>query len=267
MAEIKISEITCKTALSPSRLPGLDYALNPYRGCLHACAYCYAPAVLREEREWGSFVDVKINMPGMLSEELRKKKKGVVGISTVTDAYQQIEKKYEITKNCLEELLKHDFPICVQTKSSLVLRDLDIIQKFSKKEVGFTITTLNEEARKKYEPFSSSTEEKLSALEEIADKGIKTWVFLGPIMPYITDRENDLERLIKKLSEIKVESVMIDKLRIKPGIWEKVMKFISKNYPELISKYEKLDESYFNGIKHKTIKLCRENNLGCEFLF
>jgi len=264
---VKISEMTCKTALSPSRLPGLDYTLNPYRGCTHACVYCYAPVVLREEREWGRFADVKINMPGVLSNELRKKKKGVVGISTVTDAYQQIEKKYEITKRCLEELLKHDFPICLQTKSSLVLRDLDIIQKFSKKEVGFTITTLKEEARKKYEPFSSSTEEKLSALEQIVSKGIKTWVFLGPIMPYITDSNDELEILIKKLSKIKVESIMADKLRIKPGIWGKVMKFISKDYPELVSKYENLDESYFNNVKYKLIKLCKEHELKCDPLF
>jgi len=263
----KISEITCKTALSNSALPGLDYALNPYRGCLHACVYCYAPAVLREEREWGSFAGVKINMPGLLSNELRKKKKGVVGVSTVTDAYQPPEKKYELTRHCLEILLKHDFPLCVQTKSSLVLRDLDMIQKFSKREVGFTITTLDEEARKKYEPFSSPVEERLSALEEIASKGIKTWVFLGPIMPYITGNGDELQILIKELSKIKVESIMADKLRMKPGLKEKIMRFISKDYPELVPEYENLNNDYFNTAKTKIMKLCKEHSVKCEVLF
>ena len=85
---MKIRQIDCKTALSPSRLPGLDYSLNPYRGCEHNCAYCYVPNVLRISREnWGEFVDIKVNIPLILSKELKRKKPGVVAISTVTDPY------------------------------------------------------------------------------------------------------------------------------------------------------------------------------------
>ena len=83
---MKVNEIKCKTALSKSKLPGLDYSLNPYRGCEHNCAYCYVPNVLRINREkWGTFVDVKTNIPNVLSKEIRNKEKGVVGLSTVTD--------------------------------------------------------------------------------------------------------------------------------------------------------------------------------------
>lgn len=264
---MNIKEIHCKTALSKSALPGYDYALNPYRGCSHACVYCYAPAVLRERREWGSFVDVKVNMPLVLSKELRKKKRGVVGISTVTDGYQQIEKKYEATRRCLEQLLRFDFPISIQTKSSLVLRDLDLIQQFSQRDIGITITTIDEEARKKYEPSSSPVEERLSALEEIAKEGIETWVFIGPVMPYITDKNEELATLIKELARANVGKIMIDKLRMKPGLEEKISSFLSEYYPELMPKYKRLDEGYFQGVKSKIVRLCKEQEVKYECCF
>jgi len=135
---MRIREVKCKTALSKSNLPGLDYSLNPYRGCQHSCAYCYVPNVLRIKRnEWGSFVDVKTNIPNVLSKELRIKKPGVVGISTITDPYQPAENNYKLTRYCLEQLLRHDFPVCIQTKSDLVARDIDLISKFSKAEVMY----------------------------------------------------------------------------------------------------------------------------------
>ena len=93
-----VRQVRCKTALSPSSLPGLDYSLNPYRGCQHNCAYCYVPNVLRIKREdWGGFVDIKSNIPVVLARELKRKNKGVIGLSTVTDPYQSVEKKYNLS--------------------------------------------------------------------------------------------------------------------------------------------------------------------------
>ena len=126
---MEVNEITVKSALSKSSLPGLVYALNPYRGCQHACTYCYAPSVLREKRRWGEFVDVKMNLPDALAKDLERLPIGIVGIGTVTDAYQPIEKKYALTRKCLEALLEKDWPISIQTKSDLVLRDLDLIEQ------------------------------------------------------------------------------------------------------------------------------------------
>jgi DNA repair photolyase len=267
---MKINEVYCKSALSKSGLFGVDYALNPYRGCEHACVYCYAPAIIKEKREWGKFVDVKINIPTVLANELKHKKKGLVYISSVTDAYQPIEKKYEITRKCLNVLLNSDFPITIQTKSILVLRDLDIIKKFSDKDIGFTITTIDDEDRKKYEPNSSSTEEKINALKEIAEAGINTWVFIGPFLPYITDKDENIEKLIKKLAEIKVKNVMIDKLNLKIGTWNKIQEFLNKNYPELIQKYKEIffeKSNYYNEVKIKVARICKENNLRFEFCY
>jgi DNA repair photolyase len=214
---MKITEIKCKTALSLSHLPGLDYSLNPYRGCQHNCAYCYVPNVLRINRnEWGSFVDVRTNIPTVLSKELKKKKRGVVGISTVTDPYQPIEKKYRITRYCLEQLLIHDFPVCIQTKSNLILRDLDLISRFSDVEIMVSIGTLNDNERKLIEPYSSSIGARLDALENLSNAGIKTTVFFGPVYPTVTSK--NIEKIIDKFIESGATEIMFDKLNLKPGI-------------------------------------------------
>lgn len=263
---MKIREITCKSGLGRSFLPGLDYALNPYRGCEHACIYCYSPAVLGENRKWGEFVDVRINMPFILSKELKKLEKGVVGISTVTDPYQPVEKRYELTRKCLELLLKHDFPISIQTKSPLVLRDLDLFKRFSNAEVGLTITTLNDEVRKLYEPNSSRIEERLAVLEEIG-KFVPTFVFLGPIMPYITDRNDDLEKLIDRLAKAQVRTLMVDRLRLKTGLWQNIQNFLLEYDATLIPKYKDIfwsRNNYFEEVAKRIENLCKRFNLKCE---
>jgi len=220
---MKIKEIKCKTALSKSNLPGLDYSLNPYRGCQHNCAYCYVPNVLKINREeWGSFVDVKTNIPNMLAKELKKKKFGVIGISTVTDPYQPIEKKYKLTRYCLEQLLIHDWPICIQTKSNLIVRDIDLISKFSDVEVMVSIGTLNDEERKMLEPQSSSINDRLDALKQFSNIGIKTGIFFGPVYPTI--KKEDIPKIIDTFAESGAKEIMVDKFNLKPGILENVEK-------------------------------------------
>ena len=259
-----IKEITIKTALSPSKLPGLDYALNPYRGCEHACVYCYAPSVIHWDKgKWGELVEVKVNLPRILSKELRVKKKGVVGLGTVTDPYQPAEKKYEITRRCLELLLMHDFPVCIQTKSSLVLRDMDLLKKFSNIEVGVTLTALDESVREKLEPGASSVDERLRALEELSKNGINTWVFFGPVMPYITD----VKALVDAIAKVKPKYVLVDKLRLKEGVWERVRGFIAWFKPELLVGYERIflkGEDYYSEVFERVLRRCEEKELRCE---
>ncbi len=259
-----IKEIKVKTALSPSQLPGLDYALNPYRGCAHACVYCYAPSVIRWDKgKWGELVEVKVNLPRILSKELRTKKKGVMGLGTVTDAYQPAEKKYEITRRCLELLLMHDFPVCIQTKSSLVLRDMDLLKQFSNIEVGVTLTALNDGVRAKMEPGASSVEERLRVLSELSKNGISTWIFLGPVMPYITD----IEALVDAIAELKPKYVLVDKLRLKEGVWERVRKFVQGFKPELMPDYERIflkGGDYYSGVFERVLRRCGDKELRCE---
>ena len=214
---MKITEGSCKTALSPSKLPGLDYSLNPYRGCSHRCAYCYVPHVLRLSRKtWGSFVEAKKNIPTVLARELAKKKQGVVGLSTVTDPYQPLEKKLRLTRYCLEQLLRHDVPVSVQTKSSLVQRDIDLLSRFSRAEVMISMGTFHDEERRLLEPGASSIKSRLETLRCFSDTTVKTSVFFGPIYPTLAPR--DVPSLVDTFLEYGVQEIMIDSFHLKPGV-------------------------------------------------
>jgi DNA repair photolyase len=131
-----IKEISAKSILSKSKVTA--YTINPYIGCEHGCTYCYARFMKRftgHKEAWGEFVDAKINAPILLESEIKKKKVGKVWISGMCDPYQPLEKKYELTRKCLEILLKHQWPVTIQTKSNLVLRDIELFKKFKDIEV------------------------------------------------------------------------------------------------------------------------------------
>jgi DNA repair photolyase len=220
---MEVREIECKTALSASLLPGLSYSLNPYRGCQHGCAYCYAPSVLRMPREsWDTKVAVKTNIQLILAKELRSKKPGVVGISTVTDPYQPLEQRYRLTRSCLEQLLQYDFPAHIQTKSALVIRDLDLISRFSDSQVMFSIGTLNDDERRLLEPGTSPIPQRLEALQKLSNAGVKTAVFFGPVYPTITI--DDVPHILETFKEAGVLEIWVDRLNLKPGVWENIQK-------------------------------------------
>lgn len=226
---MKIKEITSKTALSPSKLPGLDYALNPYSSCSHQCKYCYVPTVLHLPREtWGDTIGVKRNLPLILSKELPKKKPGTVGISTVTDPYQPIEQQYHVTRYSLQQLFKYDFPIQIQTKSKLVLKDIKLINKFSNAEIMISIGTNNDNHRKLLEPNASSIKDRLQILDELKENQcVKTSVFLGPLYPNLNWTQ--IRPLLDTFIEKKVSTIMIDDFHLKPGLQKYLTPLIQQN--------------------------------------
>jgi DNA repair photolyase len=263
--KIKVTEIDCKSALSPSRLPGFDYSLNPYRGCAHGCKYCYAPNILRISRkEWGDFVQVKRNIPKVLAAELKNKDRGTVGISTTTDPYQPLEEKYKLTRLCLTQLQRYDFPVSIITKSSLVARDIDILSGFSEAEVGFTITTNNDKERMLMEPHTSTIESRIQALKECGDGGIITYAFLGPLYPTAT--KEDLEALIGQLMDAGVSKIMADILNPKPGVWESISQVIISD-KEVCTIWEEsvFGESHdYDELFSILGKICNKNGLEFE---
>jgi DNA repair photolyase len=212
-----------RAALTPSGLDGFDWALNPYHGCAHRCSYCYAPSVLGEDREaWGRCVEARQNMPTVLSRELRRKERGVVGISSVTDPYQPVERRYQLTRFCLERLLRHDWPVCILTKGDLVVRDLDLLEGFTEAEVGFTITTLDEHQRRLMEPGAPPVARRLAAMRLVSDAGIPTYAFIGPIYP--TTSPNELRELVRKVHAGGARYVLVDRLNLKRGVWLSLLK-------------------------------------------
>jgi len=265
---MKIRQIDCKTALSPSRLPGLDYSLNPYRGCEHNCAYCYVPNVLRISREnWGNFIDVKVNIPLILSKELKKKKSGIVAISTVTDPYQSVEEKYEITLHCLEQLFRYDFPISIQTKSNLVLRDMDIISQFSDAEVGITITTFNDDESKILEPHASSIPKRLDTVKKLNDYGIKTFIFFGPIYP--TTKIENIQHIVKQFSDTGTNKIIVDSLHLKWGVWKNLKTNLS-SHPTIFESFQRNlfeNKDYYSTIFDEIEQQCKNYNLNFKKAF
>ena len=202
---MKIREIEAKSILSRSQV--FDYALNPYVGCGHACVYCYAKFMKRftgHAERWGEFVDVKINAPELLAHEVKRKKVGRVWISGVCDPYQPLEKKYMITKRCLEILVENSWPFTVQTKSFFVLRDIEIIKRSTDAEVGFTITTADEKIRRLFEPGAPPIEKRIEALAKLHSEGIRTFAMIAPMLPHA-------EGLVSELKG-KVDHVILDRL-------------------------------------------------------
>lgn len=203
-----IKEKKARSILSKSGISGIDYCINPYTGCSHGCKYCYATFMKRftgHMEAWGSFVDVKINAPEVLQRQMKNAAWGNVMISSVTDPYQPIENQFKITRQCLEVLVAYQFPVNILTKSSLVLRDLDLLQGFEEIEVGITITTDNEKIREIFEPNAPSIESRIHALKELTENGIKTYAFIGPLLPL------NPEALAEKIRPF-IQSVMIDRM-------------------------------------------------------
>ena len=208
-----VKEIQAKSILNKSKI--FDYCVNPYTGCQIGCPYCYARLFMRRysghEEAWGEFVDIKVNGVEVLRRQLVKAKRGKVWVSSVCDPYQPLEKKYRLTRRCLAELLERQFPLNLQTKSALVVRDLDLLKQFEEAEVGFTITTNDEAVARLFEPKASTVEDRIGALEKIHSQGVKTFVFIGPILP------GNPQSLVKELAG-KVDRVYIDRMNYMSSI-------------------------------------------------
>ncbi len=199
-------EIEAKSILSRSGIDGITYCVNPYVGCSHACAYCYASFMKRftgHREPWGSFVDVKVNAPRLLERQTRKAGAGTIILSSVTDPYQPLEARYRVTRGCLEVLRSRPFPVNILTKSPLVLRDLDLLKTFDNLSVGITITTDSDAVRKVFEPGAPPIKARVEALKTLHENGISTYAFIGPVLPM------DPEVLARKVRP-HVDKVLID---------------------------------------------------------
>lgn len=207
-----VKEVYAKTILSKSKV--FDYTINPYIGCEHGCAYCYARFIKRftgHREDWGRFVDVKTNAGDLLQREIRRKEARRVWISGLCDPYQPLEKDYKVTRTCLEILDEHDWPVTIQTKSPMVTRDIDLLKRLRDVEVGFTVTTASENIRKIFEPNSPSIKERIETLKKLHSEGIKTFAMIAPLLP-------EAEGLVSRLTG-NVDHVLIDKMNYHYADW------------------------------------------------
>jgi len=226
---VVVKEIKVKSVLSKSQIYDVDYSINPYIGCEHACIYCFARHFCRKfdvRDNWGKLVYVKINAPRILKREVKKACRGVVLMSSITDPYQPIERRYEISRRLLEILAKTKLSVIIMTKSNLVTRDIDIIKELSNVEVGVTITTSDENISRLIEPQAPTTSHRIEAISKLTDHEIKTFVFMGPFIPIVS--EIGVDSLISELKSIGVSRVVIDTLNIKRTNLVELLKVLEK---------------------------------------
>jgi DNA repair photolyase len=242
-----IKEIQSKTILSVSKV--YPYVINPYTGCQHNCLYCYAHFMKRFTRHkepWGQFVDVKLNAPDLLRAEITRKKPGRVWVSGVCDPYQPLEAKYKLTRQCLEILAHNNWPVTVQTRSPLVLRDLDILKDGKDFEVGLSVTTADEGIRKIFEPNAPSIKQRVRALDELHQAGIRTYAMIAPILP-------NAESLAEILAD-KVDYVMLDRMNYHYADW------VYRKY----GLEDKMTDEYFSGAEHVLTSTFARLGVSCQ---
>lgn len=192
LAGRSVQEVQPRQALTDftmgGNITGVAWSLNPYAGCHHACAYCYVPSTIHAERQrWGSYVLVKRNLARLLDEELARKDRRTVYLSTGTDPYQPIEAERKLTRKLLATLARHDWPVEVLTRSPLILRDVDVLDRFTHLRVGLSVPTLDDEMRELLEPGAPAIGARLETLRELAQQGFRTFANLSPAYPLTGD--------------------------------------------------------------------------------
>ena len=233
-----VKEIRAKSILSKSKI--YPYVVNPYTGCQHGCSYCYArfmKLVTGHKEPWGEFVDVKINAPELLRKEITKKKRGQVWVSGVCDPYQPLEENYRLTRQCIGILAQNNWPVIIQTRSPLVLRDIDIISGARDFEVGLSVTTADDAIRKLFEPNAPPIEDRIAALDTLHRAGIRTYAMIAPVLP----GADGLAELLKG----KVDYVIIDRMNYHYADW------VYRKY----GLEDKLSDDYFHRVRQELTSL------------
>jgi len=212
--------------------------------------YCYAAQIARwrhPNEEWGTYLDVKINAPQLLKMELAKLEKklntkdfGSIFLSSVTDPYNGLEAKYKLTRKCLEVLADFGYKgtIAIQTKSPLVTRDIDVLKRVKKVTVGFTVTTLDDKVSRFLEVMAPPVSSRIEALAKLYKEGIKTYAFVGPILPHFTTNEEKISEILDKLQEVGVEEVWFEHINLSPMTKARLYNYLKKESPELISSFD-----------------------------
>jgi DNA repair photolyase len=249
MRRVSYIETTCKTALNRVRGMPFAWSLNPYRGCVHACHYCYARAShaflgMNAGADFETKIVVKTNVADVLRRELARPSwhGDAVALGTVTDPYQPCEGRYRLTRRVLEALREFRNPASITTKSTLVLRDLDLLadlQRVAGVTVYVTVTTLDPQLWRLIEPGTPPPRQRLSALRRLREAGVPAGVFMMPILPGITDSVDSIDDIAAAAAELGAVSFSTSPLRLAPLVKEHYLGFVGTAFPDLLSRYER----------------------------
>ena len=253
MGRPQFLEDTCKTALNrvpdAARVP-FRWTINPYRGCTHSCHYCFARAFhtyldLGVGEDFSSKIVVKTNVVEVLRRELASPKWSgeTVAMGTATDPYQHCEGRYKLTRGVLQALSDFANPLSMLTKSTMILRDLDLFRELDEAAgvtVSMSVGTLDENVRRVVEPGTPPGRRRLEILARFAEAGIRTGVLVAPILPGLTDDEEHLDEIVGACAEAGVDYATPIVLHVRQGIREHFMPWVQETYPWLYPRYVEL---------------------------
>ncbi len=240
----------CRVAMN--RVTGMpfDWSLNPYMGCVHRCTFCYVRAFeLRADRpagaRYGTSIRVKINIADVLRRELARPSwaGGGVTIGAATDPYQPAEGRFRLTRACIEVLAAASNPFGLITRGPLIVRDIDVLADAARRaevSVTFSVPTLDAEVWRRTEPGTAPPRQRLRALSQLVDAGIRTSVGMAPILPGISDRPEQLDAVVRAAREAGACGIWANVLYLKPGTREHFLESLERSWPELLPEYERL---------------------------
>ena len=252
MAGADVQEIHCKTLLNKIDVPKFPFrwTLNPYRGCRHACTYCYARPThefwgLDSGRDFETRVFAKVNAPVVLRQELKRPswRRESIAIGTASDPYEPAEAEYEITRGILHVLRDFQNPASITTKGVLVRRDADILAELTQVadvHVNFSIGTIDEKVWKMMEPGTPNPMARMEAMQYLMENGVSAGVMMAPLLPGITDDEANIQAVVEAAHEHGAEYLGANVLFLKPGSKEWFMPMLREAYPHLNPGYNRL---------------------------
>ncbi|MFT4122459.1 MAG: Rv2578c family radical SAM protein [Microbacteriaceae bacterium] len=252
-AGVTFHEVLAKSALNRVAGDGVmagAWTINPYRGCSHACVYCFA----RRSHEYlhldaGTDFDreiiVKLNVAEMLRAELRRRREppSAVALGTNTDPYQRAEGRYRLMPGILEALAEHRVPFSVLTKGTLLRRDLPLIAEASRRvrvDLALSIAVFDEELQRALEPGTPSTAARLATVRAVREAGLGCAVFMMPVLPHLTDSRAQLDAALARVKAAGATSVLYTALHLRPGTKEWFMAWLGREHPELVGRYRSL---------------------------
>jgi DNA repair photolyase len=266
--DIRFHEVRAKSALNAvpkqSRMP-FRWTINPYRGCSHACVFCYARSThtyldLDAGRDFEREIVVKVNVPEVLRTELAKPswKREQVALGTNTDPYQWVESRYKLMPEIWQALLDFDTPCSLVTKSPLAVRDIDILQDLAAGPcvtVFFSVPTLDERAWRETEPHTPSPRARLEGVRKMNEAGVPSGILIAPVMPGINDSPEQVGEILRIAEDAGAISAPAMALHLRPGVKEVFFEWMRAHRPDLMPRYEELynDRSYVPSAEKKRI--------------
>ena len=243
-------EEPCRSALNRVKGMPFEWSLNPYMGCVHRCTFCYVRGFeLRAQRpaddRYGRSIRVKTNVAEVLARELARPSwsRDGIAIGAATDPYQPAEGRYRLTRACLEVLVEAWNPFGIITRGPLIVRDADVLREATARadvSVTFSVPTLDAEIWRRTEPGTAPPRQRLRALRQLVDAGVKASVGMAPILPGLSDRPELLADVVRAAREAGATGIWANLLYLKPGTREHFLEALARDWPEQLPRYEGL---------------------------